>query len=122
MFLKKSSFRVEVDAFAKKDDKNNLMIPVSALKKIGTEDLRFLLERKVFDVTGRKVFSLKVNPQGSYLRYFCIFLALRVKIKHHKAYLDESFLHCNPTIYVLTLQLMHSMLLLTVGFTSMLQY
>ena len=51
-----------------KDNENGSTIPVSALKQTGIEDLKFLLESKIFDVTGRRVFSLRINQQGSHLR------------------------------------------------------
>ena len=56
-------------------DGNELIISVSALKKTGIEELMLLIEKKIFDVTGRKVFSFRVSQEGPYIRYVWDYLS-----------------------------------------------
>ena len=46
-----------------------MTVSVSALKGNGIEDLMLLIEKKIFDVTDKRIFSLELSQDGPHFRF-----------------------------------------------------
>jgi len=52
-----------------KEDRSEITVSVSALKGTGIEDLMFLIQKKIFHVTDKKIFSLELSQDGPHFSW-----------------------------------------------------